>query len=101
MPNLDDDFRHMLGSVSAVEARFACGDSAIDWQAAAPSWGAILVRAVLPIIGAFVAFGLVCWLISGSSSTFLAFCLGSIVCALGLAACLKAASIAVSAKALR
>jgi hypothetical protein len=80
MPDREDAaFRYSLGSVPTEETGgcwqsasdlkqmgLACGDSTVDWQAAAPSWGAIFFGVILPIIGAFVAFVLVCWLISGA-----------------------------------
>ena len=31
------------------------GDSAIDWQAATPSWGALFFGIVLPVMGVLVA----------------------------------------------
>jgi len=40
-----------------------CGDFAIDWQEAAPSWSALFAGVILPVIGAFLVFVLVCWLI--------------------------------------
>jgi len=59
-----------------------CGDFTIDWQAAAPGWGAIFVGVILPISGAFLAFALICWLISGSLLTSLVFVLAGVVGAL-------------------
>ncbi len=73
MPDREDNaFRYSLSPTeeagscqqSASDLKqmgLACDDSTIDWQAAAPSWGAILVGVLLPIV---VAFVLVCWLIS-------------------------------------
>jgi hypothetical protein len=62
------------------------GDFAIDWQEAAPSWSAIVSGAIIPAVGAFAAFVLACWLISGSLSTFLVVILAAIISALCFAA---------------
>ena len=87
---------HLQNASDPKQMGLDFGDFAIDWQTAAPSWSAIFVGALLPVIGAFVAFVLVCWLISRSLSTPLAFAFAAIVSALCFAACLKAASLAAS-----
>jgi len=47
------DFQQSTPPREMAEQSF--GDSAIDWQAATPSWGALFFGIVLPVMGVLVA----------------------------------------------
>ena len=51
------EFRQSPPHREMVERSF--GDSAIDWQGAAPSWGALFFGIVLPVIGVLVGLAVI------------------------------------------
>jgi hypothetical protein len=48
------------GACSRREIMFCDGDFAIDWERAAPSWSAILLGAMLPIVCGLIAITAIC-----------------------------------------